>query len=205
MAKEYVGESSSLSDEDDASSLEEFSDDNYDTDEEDSSFGFPRLMSIASPALETATALVSGGPDFLAKAMFPFQGPFIDSIVNDFLKARFGPSPGIRSLAGSDQTNSSTATGGASKAASSEAPANNSGRKRGRGDESPPERNPNESNQDGNGDDPNKRRKGNPNTKLSNAKKGKRYACPYYQREPNRFRETRSCLGPGWTEVHRVK
>lgn len=31
------------------------------------------------------------------------------------------------------------------------------------------------------------------------------FACPYYQRNPARYGRTRSCKGPGWKQVHRVK
>lgn len=32
-----------------------------------------------------------------------------------------------------------------------------------------------------------------------------KFACPFYQYDPQKFKEHRTCLGPGWTEVHRVK
>jgi hypothetical protein len=32
-----------------------------------------------------------------------------------------------------------------------------------------------------------------------------RYACPYYKRDPGKYGKWRSCPGPGWDEVHRVK
>ncbi len=34
---------------------------------------------------------------------------------------------------------------------------------------------------------------------------GRRFACPYFKRDPRKHREHRSCVGPGWTTVHRVK
>jgi hypothetical protein len=40
---------------------------------------------------------------------------------------------------------------------------------------------------------------------ATDARKVKRYACPYYQRDPATYSHGRSCVGPGWTEVHRVK
>jgi hypothetical protein len=30
-------------------------------------------------------------------------------------------------------------------------------------------------------------------------------ACPYYQRNPRRYRHQRGCAGPGWKDVHRLK
>ncbi|KAJ4261523.1 hypothetical protein NW762_006950 [Fusarium torreyae] len=32
-----------------------------------------------------------------------------------------------------------------------------------------------------------------------------RLACPFYQHDQERYRSTRSCCGPGWESVHRVK
>jgi hypothetical protein len=32
-----------------------------------------------------------------------------------------------------------------------------------------------------------------------------KFACPYFQRNPNKYRKWTSCPGPGWDEVHRVK
>jgi hypothetical protein len=32
-----------------------------------------------------------------------------------------------------------------------------------------------------------------------------RFACPYYRRNPRRHTKHRSCAGPGWVSVHRVK
>jgi hypothetical protein len=31
------------------------------------------------------------------------------------------------------------------------------------------------------------------------------FACPYYKRDPQKFKNCRSCCGPGWSSVHRVK
>lgn len=32
-----------------------------------------------------------------------------------------------------------------------------------------------------------------------------KFACPFYKFDPQKFKGHRTCLGPGWTEVHRVK
>lgn len=32
-----------------------------------------------------------------------------------------------------------------------------------------------------------------------------KFACPYYKRDPIKFKSCRTCCGPGWAEVHRVK
>jgi hypothetical protein len=33
----------------------------------------------------------------------------------------------------------------------------------------------------------------------------KKFACPYFKRNPKKYRKWTSCPGPGWDEVHRVK
>lgn len=33
----------------------------------------------------------------------------------------------------------------------------------------------------------------------------RRLACPFFKRNPHRYKEERSCVGPGWMTVHRVK
>lgn len=35
--------------------------------------------------------------------------------------------------------------------------------------------------------------------------KGLRFACPFYKHNPERYETSRSCCGPGWETVHRVK
>ncbi|KAF9877564.1 hypothetical protein CkaCkLH20_04699 [Colletotrichum karsti] len=32
-----------------------------------------------------------------------------------------------------------------------------------------------------------------------------RFACPYYKRDPIKYKHHRSCFGPGWPEIHRLK
>ncbi len=33
----------------------------------------------------------------------------------------------------------------------------------------------------------------------------RRLACPFFKRNPPRYSEERSCVGPGWLTVHRLK
>ncbi|OCL14041.1 hypothetical protein AOQ84DRAFT_66745 [Glonium stellatum] len=41
-----------------------------------------------------------------------------------------------------------------------------------------------------------------PNVELDAAK---RFACPYFKRSPRKYQKVRSCPGPGWITVHRLK
>jgi hypothetical protein len=34
---------------------------------------------------------------------------------------------------------------------------------------------------------------------------GPRFACPFAKRYPEKYGSVRTCLGPGWMDVHRVK
>ncbi|KAL2266840.1 hypothetical protein VTJ83DRAFT_4117 [Remersonia thermophila] len=40
---------------------------------------------------------------------------------------------------------------------------------------------------------------------LSRTGGNKKFACPYFKRNPKKYRNWTSCPGPGWDEVHRVK
>lgn len=44
-----------------------------------------------------------------------------------------------------------------------------------------------------------------PMVETSGRKVEKRFACPYYKNNPGKFRHKRTCCGPGWPTVHRVK
>jgi hypothetical protein len=49
-----------------------------------------------------------------------------------------------------------------------------------------------------------KRPKGNGPTPLDGSE-GRRLACPFYKRRPNKYRTWRTCVVPGWLTVHRIK
>lgn len=34
---------------------------------------------------------------------------------------------------------------------------------------------------------------------------GRKFACPYFKRDPGKYRNSRSCTGPGWASVRRTK
>jgi len=51
---------------------------------------------------------------------------------------------------------------------------------------------------------PNKRRRGS-GTTIDGSETGARFACPYYKHDPDRYRNRRTCPGPGWGTVHRMK
>jgi uncharacterized C2H2 Zn-finger protein len=71
------------------------------------------------------------------------------------------------------------------------------GKRKSRSDDHPP---PNEDEDEG----PNKRRRGSLAT-ISNSDTWSRFACPFFKHEPNRYRNRRTCPGPGWPTVHRMK
>lgn len=71
------------------------------------------------------------------------------------------------------------------------------GRKRSAGDE------PEEG--DGQGGRAPKRPRGSDPLDESKEEAPKRLACPYFKMDPSRNHTARSCLGPGWATVHRIK
>ncbi|KAF4470684.1 hypothetical protein FALBO_2398 [Fusarium albosuccineum] len=50
---------------------------------------------------------------------------------------------------------------------------------------------------DGESPDPKRQRKEDPDAK--------KFACPFYKHNPQEFKEFRTCMGPGWTSIHRIK
>jgi hypothetical protein len=50
-----------------------------------------------------------------------------------------------------------------------------------------------------------KRRRISIATTTEDSEAGPRFACPFYKHDPNRYRNLRTCTGPGWPTVHRMK
>jgi hypothetical protein len=57
---------------------------------------------------------------------------------------------------------------------------------------------------DGDEDSSNKRRRVSLAT-IESSEVGTRFACPFYKHDPHRFRNRRTCPGPGWPTVHRMR
>lgn len=64
-----------------------------------------------------------------------------------------------------------------------------------------------QNNNDGEGDneDEESRRTSDPTNSTSDGSAKRRFACPFYKRDPRRHQGRRSCSGPGWTSLHRMK
>ncbi|KAK4151984.1 hypothetical protein C8A00DRAFT_44896 [Chaetomidium leptoderma] len=41
--------------------------------------------------------------------------------------------------------------------------------------------------------------------KKVSPKEGKKFACPFCKHDPDKYRKVKTCCGPGWDDVHRVK
>jgi hypothetical protein len=50
-----------------------------------------------------------------------------------------------------------------------------------------------------------KTRRGSSHAFLAGNNDNRKFACPYFKRNPKKYRKWTSCPGPGWEEVHRVK
>jgi hypothetical protein len=60
--------------------------------------------------------------------------------------------------------------------------------------------------EDGDGDGRRKKAKKTPSDTITvDRDANRKFACPYFKRNPNKYRKWTSCPGPGWEEVHRVK
>jgi hypothetical protein len=100
------------------------------------------------------------------------------------------------------QCNGGTGSNGSSGEAavpqqSSRKASHSSGKRKSRSDD---RLSPNDNEEEG----PNKRRRGSLAT-TEGSEAGPRFACPFYKHKPHRYRTRRTCPGPGWTTVHRMK
>jgi hypothetical protein len=60
--------------------------------------------------------------------------------------------------------------------------------------------------EDGDGDGRRKKaRLGSSAAEVAGGSLSGKFACPYFKRNPKKYRKWTSCPGPGWNEVHRVK
>lgn len=59
--------------------------------------------------------------------------------------------------------------------------------------------------QEADGDGRRKKHKAVPPSDTAGGKYLGKFACPYFKRNPKKYRKWTSCPGPGWDEVHRVK
>jgi hypothetical protein len=62
-----------------------------------------------------------------------------------------------------------------------------------------------EDNDSENDEDENRRNGNGKRTKTSQNDDDQRYACPYYKFDRERFGQMRTCCGPGWSDLHRLK
>ncbi|KAL2196686.1 hypothetical protein P885DRAFT_36905 [Corynascus similis CBS 632.67] len=59
--------------------------------------------------------------------------------------------------------------------------------------------------EDTDGDGRRKKSKRTPSAATTGNGGSRKFACPYFKRNPRKYRQWTSCPGPGWDEVHRVK
>lgn len=98
--------------------------------------------------------------------------------------------------AGNQPSRNQGSSGTASRAGQSRA--QGSGKRKSRGEDSLPPDDPDE-------DGSNKRRRISTTTVTEDSENGPRFACPFYKHDPNCYRNRRTCPGPGWPTVHRMK
>ena len=133
----------------------------------------------------------------------PILSPLKQQIVNDLMRVfnmQFDAGFGIQTCNGGNSRNTEKANPNTTTHSLSRSGAIVGSRKRkgSRGNSPPP---PN----DGNGEDPNKRRRPDGRyTKQENSPEP-RFACPYYKRNPGRHLTFTSCRDPGFTTVARLK
>ena len=140
-------------------------------------------------------------PKLMKHIIPPLQERFSKNAVNEALKNMFDGVSGIKSHAGSDQTTNSGSSSAAGSGFSETGRAGGN-RKRGMADGSPSRAGGDD---EANKDDPNKRQKQQSGALLDSNPSRTYLACPFYKRNPDLYRDKRSCPGPGWPTVSRLK
>ncbi|KAK4454189.1 S-adenosyl-L-methionine-dependent methyltransferase [Podospora aff. communis PSN243] len=59
--------------------------------------------------------------------------------------------------------------------------------------------------EDDDGESGGDKRKGKSKMPMDTSEERRKFACPYYKRDPGKYGKWTSCPGPGWTQVHRIK
>lgn len=100
--------------------------------------------------------------------------------------------------AGSQTSRAQGSSGNISRGSGRGAPQGSTGKRKSRTDDFLPPDDPDE-------DGSSKRRRISVTTTTEDSESGPRFACPFYKHDPNRYRNRRTCPGPGWPTVHRMK
>ena len=159
-----------------------------------------------SATLEIFSSLSGHSSDNLERCAALQRQKLVDAIIENFCrwlgdKLLTLKNRGSASTLGTPTTSTAPSDGITSNASSSTVPSEQTGSGRGA------LRKRKQSQGDGKGSDqedaPNRKmRKGVPH---SGNPERRRFACPFYKRYPLKYRNSRTCAGPGWPEVHRVK
>lgn len=62
-----------------------------------------------------------------------------------------------------------------------------------------------DSNNSSTGGDENSRDQGGNKRAKKDPETGRKFACPFYKHDPRTHRKERTCCGPGWDSIHRLK
>ena len=99
-----------------------------------------------------------------------------------------------------------TESDGGNQSISSELKTQSSKRKYGARTQAAQDRNQQRSQDDSDSDDNNGSRPPKAlRTDINSDEPRERFACPYHQRNPERYRDTPICVGPGWRSISKVK
>jgi hypothetical protein len=143
-------------------------------------------------------------PDTTTKVLAPLKRQLVNSIMQEFhrsLQSNAASNGGMRTCNGGGSSGNSSYHSNGGGGSSSQNSSSQS-RKRGMSARGSPPRDG-----DGrNGDDPNKRQRPNSNPSGNEAYlPARRFACPYYKRNPGRHQTFTSCRDPGFNTVARLK
>ncbi len=134
----------------------------------------------------------------------PSNQPFVDAVVyssSKCLEARLAVAKRVvgrwdRETQGGAATDSGIARNTDIGECSRNHPSGNDAQKR---------RRRSEDGNDENRDERDRKRSRENNERAGSGDETKRFACPYFKRNPRKYYKEPTCLGPGWLEIHRVK
>jgi hypothetical protein len=151
------------------------------------------VLSESSEDVCSAVSTEDASESYSFIRAFPPRKPLLDSVTHWFeqwLNQQFRSRPcGCDSSQSGDNSRSDDP---ASAGTAGTTPSSSRSKKRPAGDLTP-------NDEDGSRGDQKRPR-------ISATKEGEpRFACPFFKRDPSRYKDLRSCPGPGWTSIHRLK
>jgi hypothetical protein len=170
-------------------------------------FSISRLSPVSSISSSSCTHTGSpgnghGAAELTLESWKAWKRQFLHSLINDVHSLMGDKSASCTSCTSSHHSSQYSATSGAGSICENSV----SPRPRKRFKNGPESSNIGEEDEVEDSEDDRDGDKGKSKTSINTSDaKQRKFACPYYQRNPELHTQYRSCAGPGWTSIHRLK